>query len=335
MNWHRSGKLLIHLILWVLSYFLLFRIFTREYDSGAADHIYTLIFHVPLLIVVYLNVYIIHKFLLERKYWTYGAVLCILILVCLALYHLLFDIITLRFNIGYYFIAYYSSWEFVQFIFAYISCSFLISMSINYFNLRSNQQTVRIESQKAQLKHLKEQVNPHFLFNSLNNIYGTVDQDKEVAKKYVLKLSDALRYMIYDTDQELVPLAQEIEYIRDYIELEKLRFNNNSEIQYHDIGNFDQYVIAPLILTPIIENCFKHIDPNNIYVLINIKIMNEQLILESRNSFDQEKDCSNQGGLGLSNLRKRLELTYAENALLQTKTEGPYFIAKLVIKLDE
>jgi len=150
-----------------------------------------------------------------------------------------------------------------------------------------------------------------FLFNSLNNIYGITAAENKLGRNYLLKLSGALRYMIYDTSEDLVPLEKETDYLTNYVALEKLRLEEDAKIDLKTAGDFSGHLIAPLILLPIVENCFKYFDLENPLVKIALSIENEHFTIEALNnkrSHEKEKT----GGLGLTNLKNRLQLIYPE-----------------------
>lgn len=179
------------------------------------------------------------------------------------------------------------------------------------------QQNKRLAKEKmaAELSFLKSQVHPHFLFNTLNNLYALTLIKSERTPDIVLKLSDLLDYMIYKSNDDFVSLKKELAILESYIELEKMRYNERLKLSYEVQGNPDNHQIAPLILLPFIENSFKHgasndrIKPN---IKVLLKIQPELLELNVQNSIPQDKqeDSSVGEGIGLKNVRRRLELIY-------------------------
>ncbi len=167
----------------------------------------------------------------------------------------------------------------------------------------------------AELNFLKSQVHPHFLFNTLNNLYALTLIKSDKASDIVLKLSDLMDYMIYKSNDTFVPLAKELEIINGYIELEKMRYNQRLDLQYEIKGETGIHQIAPLILLPFVENCFKHgsskdrIKPT---IHINVDIEPDFLLLKAVNSIPPEKKngLSDNKGIGLKNVKRRLELIY-------------------------
>lgn len=185
-------------------------------------------------------------------------------------------------------------------------------------NLKSQQEKYLLleEKKSAQLAFLKNQVNPHFIFNTLNNIYSLVSSHSDKALPSIEKLSHLMRYMYKDSDAEQVSLQREIEYINSFIELQNIRLSNQSSLQYQFTGNIAQQTIAPLLLIPFIENMFKHGILNNHTkpLQINIEVQENDLRLHAVNFINHNiKDTSS--GIGLSNVKKRLELLYPTHTL--------------------
>ena len=192
------------------------------------------------------------------------------------------------------------------------------------------------EKMKAELSFLKAQVHPHFLFNTLNNLYALTLIKSDKTPDIVLKLSDLLDYMIYKSNDEFVPLTKELEIVEGYIELEKMRYSDRLNLSYLVNGETGKLQIAPLILLPFIENCFKHgASKDRIKPRIDIQISLEPtfLILKVTNSIPAEKEVSGteSNGIGLSNVSRRLELIYPHRHVLNIKHEAELFEVELKI----
>ncbi|MFK8060552.1 MAG: sensor histidine kinase [Polaribacter sp.] len=192
--------------------------------------------------------------------------------------------------------------------------------------------TLKNEQKKTELLHLKSQVNPHFFFNMLNNLYGLVDKDSKKAQKLILKLSDMMRYSIYDGQKETVLLSKEILYLQNYIELHKMRYHKTIDVTFNqDIK--ENYNIMPLLFIILLENAFKHGVENltkNAFVHIDMKAKNNEVLFNIENNFD--KTLSNtQKGIGLQNLKRRLELVYPKNHSLVLLEKENVFKAQLII----
>ncbi|MDX8341230.1 histidine kinase [Draconibacterium sp. IB214405] len=190
------------------------------------------------------------------------------------------------------------------------------------------------EKLAAELNFLKSQVHPHFLFNTLNNLYALTLIKSDKTPDIVLKLSGLLDYMIYKSNDDFVPLQEEIKILESYVELERMRYNERLDLQYNIEGEVDHHRIAPLILLPFIENAFKHgasKDRKNPKVEISIKIDEKCLALQVKNSThgEPEKDEKLKEGIGLKNVQRRLELIYPKSHKLTIDKQDTTFEVNL------
>ena len=225
---------------------------------------------------------------------------------------------------------------------------FVVLMGISAKLIRINYQ-VRLQKDAAdkqrlmldnqlkinELKLLKEQLNPHFLFNTLNNIYGLTLEKSDKAPDLVMRLSNMLDYMLYRTNVTNVPLVQEVEMIRDYVTIEQHRFEGKYPISFEVKGELMAQEIAPLLLLPLVENCFKHGVRKSLrhsYVKISIEVKDDYIIFQTLNSTDAEVKA-NIGGIGLENLKKRLKMLYPDTHVLELVESEEEFAALLTIKL--
>ena len=209
----------------------------------------------------------------------------------------------------------------------------LLKLAQDWFQIKDRELNLIKENHQAQLSSLKSQINPHFLFNSLNNIYAISGDKPDAVRKYIVKLSDALRYMIYETDEKEVPLQEEINYLKDYIALEQLRMNDPNSVQFSHPENTSE-LIAPLILLPIVENCFKHCNKQSPDIEISIELKETNLQLIASNAIVKTvKSDQNTGGLGLENLEKRLSLLYPDRHKLTVQVADYSYRTTLMIDL--
>jgi LytS/YehU family sensor histidine kinase len=206
----------------------------------------------------------------------------------------------------------------------------------NYIKLKQATKQLRIEKQEAELNYLKSQTNPHFLFNTLNNIYSLARDKSDLAPESILRLSKILRFMLYETSGAFIAIEQELKIISDYIALEKLRYDESLRINFnHDIEDMKQ-AIPPLLLIPLVENAFKHgvSETRNLpFVDIHLSVNNRQLTFVVKNSaetFAIEKEVKE--NIGLSNLRRQLELLYKDFDL-SVQQGNAVFTAVLKINL--
>jgi two-component system, LytTR family, sensor kinase len=197
------------------------------------------------------------------------------------------------------------------------------------------QQLIR-EKLESELHFLRAQVNPHFFFNTLNNIYGLARKKSDQTAESVMRLSKLMRFILYECTGNRITLEQEVKIIEDYIELEKLRYSERLEVIFEkDIDNLNQ-AIAPLLLLPFVENSFKHGASETRYqsnININLKLNNHELIFSIKNNKEKEQQ-TNTKGLGLQNVRRQLELVYPNNHNLTISAEEESFTVFLKINLS-
>lgn len=205
----------------------------------------------------------------------------------------------------------------------------------DHVNLRRMATRLRLEKQEAELNYLRSQLNPHFLFNTLNNIYSLARDKSDLAPESIIRLSRIMRYMLYETGEDLVSVEKELNIIQNYISLEKLRYDQSLRVNFEQkIEDMDQ-LIPPLILIPLIENAFKHGTSETItdpFVHISLTISKKSLVLNVRNSADGSTDQSIHENIGISNLRRQLALLFNEFSL-ELSPSGNVFSARLEITL--
>ncbi|RPI73710.1 MAG: histidine kinase [Ignavibacteriales bacterium] len=206
----------------------------------------------------------------------------------------------------------------------------------DYRKLKLSAQQMRIEKQEAELNYLKSQTNPHFLFNTLNNIYSLARDKSNLAPESILRLSKIMRFMLYETNGAFIAIEQELKVISDYIALEKLRYDDSLRINFnYDIEDMKQ-ALPPLLLMPLVENAFKHgvsETRNDPFVDIHLSVNNRQLKLLVKNSVESNLlEQTVKENIGLSNLRRQLQLLFADYNL-SVHQEDSAFIAALNINL--
>jgi two-component system LytT family sensor kinase len=205
----------------------------------------------------------------------------------------------------------------------------------NYTKLKQAQQQLRIEKQAAELNYLRAQTNPHFLFNTLNNIYSLTRDKSDLAPESILRLSKILRFMLYETGSSFISIEQELKIITDYIALESLRYDESLRINFnHDIEDLKQ-AIPPLLLIPMVENAFKHgasETRSQPFVDIHLSLNKRQLTFIVKNSSEASPERTIKENIGLSNLRRQLELLYSDFNLTVLQGDA-VFTATLKINL--
>lgn len=206
---------------------------------------------------------------------------------------------------------------------------------------RNMQRSELLEREKleTELQFLKTQIHPHFFFNTLNNLYSLVLKKSEKAPEVVLMLSELMRYVLYESNVQRVPADKELKHIANYINLEKLRLPTNSEIRFKVHGNLSALTIEPMLIIPLIENCFKHVSAplgDSCWIHIDITATENSLTVQTENSTDSVSSISRNeiGGVGLSNVTRRLELLYPNHYELKAISDGFSYLCKLKIQLN-
>jgi sensor histidine kinase YesM len=194
----------------------------------------------------------------------------------------------------------------------YMAFAMALHLSKEWYLQKERLRKLEVEKLHTELQYLKAQINPHFLFNSLNTIFFQIEKSNEVARETVSKFADMLRYQLYECGGDSVSMEREIQYLRNYSDLQKLRKDQRYSIEFHAKGDWAGVAIGPMLLMPLVENAFKHVshfrEGNTIQ--ISLSRNNESLTAVIANTWDPATPKSENGGIGLTNLMRRLELQY-------------------------
>ena len=219
----------------------------------------------------------------------------------------------------------------------YVLLGGLFRLAIEGFH--NQQQKIQLEKLhvKNELALLRSQINPHFLFNSLNTIHSYILSQNPNSAQAVIRLSDIMRYMLYDAGKEKITLSQELEYLRSYISLQDFRFEKKGFVKFHIDGDPSGIVIPPMLLTPFVENAFKHgrISEDQAGILMNLHINENRLTFDISNQVNPHSKVKVEkgDGLGLVNVRRRLDLLFPGKYSLQIFENKKEFTVKLELKL--
>jgi LytS/YehU family sensor histidine kinase len=204
------------------------------------------------------------------------------------------------------------------------------------------ERTIEAEQKRtvAELKLLKAQLHPHFLFNTLNNLYSHTLEFSPKSPEIVLKLSALLRFMIYESNASGIPLAKEIELLKDYVALEQLRYGDRLDVSISISGEIERYQIAPLLLLPFLENAFKHGTSRQIdqcWINLNLSMEGNYMSFKLINSIDPNAgmDFVKHNGIGLDNVKQRLELLYKDKYQFETVRMDEVFVVTLGLPLEK
>ena len=217
-----------------------------------------------------------------------------------------------------------------------IIVSTIIWLVVNFIRTLQNEVVSNEEKKKAEIQFLKSQINPHFIFNTLNNIYSLVFRKSEQALPAIEKLSEIMRFTTYDTQKEFIPIGSELKYIISYIELEKIRNTKEIYISLQLEIKDENQLIPPYLLLPFIENCVKHgvLDDGENPILFHTKSSRDAILIEVKNKINKKlKDTHS--GIGLTNLEKRLEYYFPNRHTFNVTNDGNYFESYLKIQLGE
>jgi len=220
--------------------------------------------------------------------------------------------------------------------FLVIAVSTSIKVTQSWYTNEEQRKEMQNEKLSAELLFLKSQINPHFFFNTLNSIYYLAQTKSDLSPVAILKLSEIMRYIIYEAIREKVPLKKELDYIQNYIDLQLLRLNENMKVEYHVNVTNENLLIGPMLLIPFVENAFKHgIDFAQNSTITIVASTEENLLTFSITNPKMQQNRVNlvSSGVGLQNVKKRLELLYPNKYSLNIK-EGSHFTVELIINLE-
>ncbi|SDW52787.1 hypothetical protein SAMN05444411_101920 [Lutibacter oricola] len=331
-----------HILFWIVIYY--FYAYFLGYGSSNTKYVNKFsgfLMPVTILVSYFFVYYLIPNYLLTKKYVyfilysIYTFILSVFIILVSILYGLVYSegfkemgtvplTKTLPFIIlGVYFVVLI----FVSFSLIMYNYKSIVSNE----NLKNKILETQLQIKDQELRFLKMQIHPHFLFNSLNTIYGFALNKKDEAPEMILKLSNLLDYILYQIEKPQVFLMDEINHLQDYVSLEKMRFHDTLEVETTVNISSKNIQIAPMLLIPFVENAFKHGDIINgsLYVSIQIKTDNNKLFFEIENTSIKENKTNN--GIGLENIAKRLKMLYPNSHTLETFQTDSFFKVKLTI----
>ncbi len=335
------NSLFLHGVFWILAFYILLNIFSGSSSFQRVDFIYTATFLVTLMIPVLLNLYLVIPGLLRKgHYLSYALSFIGLGFLFALLNQVIFNYLIDFVLPGYYFISFYTYGDLLKFFFAFLVITTLLQLSKEWFELNATRQRMLLlekEKVDAELRALANQVNPHFLFNSLNVIYSLAVNQRKESPEAILKLSDILRYVIYDSSGERVGVDAEVRLIRNYIELQQFRVGRESNISFTTEGSGQGLVLAPMLLLPLVENGFKHGikgDIRKTFLKILLKIEENDLFFTIANN---KGTASEEGerpgsGVGLENIRNRLQLIYPDTHELDIEETDDLFQVSLTLR---
>ncbi|MEM8567476.1 MAG: histidine kinase [Bacteroidota bacterium] len=338
----RVGK---HVLFW-LCFITFFALLYGSFDEKYFQQFEIQLLYLPekLLATYFTIYYLLPKYLLKERYMAFFGLLA-LILIVSGLVHWVTAIyieIPLFFPDEYWGPLWYPNkiLKSATYIYPVVVLATLIKFFKHWYKYQQATQRLVEDKLSAELKFLRAQIHPHFLFNTLNNLYALTLKKSETAPEVVLKLSHLLNYMLYECNTERVPLAKEIELIENYVSLEKLRYGDRLDVSFNMTGVNGGHVIAPMLILPFVENSFKHgtsDETENSWVSIDLTIKGNQMVLKVDNSKSKELSKDEQQyreGIGLQNVKRRLQLAYEGNYELKILDTDESYLVVLKIELD-
>lgn len=334
----KKYELLWHLLFWLFYLVILTMVFARflGFEQALLRNIINAAVLAPL---VYFNLYfLVGKYLFKEKYFQYAGIVLFLIITTAPVRAYIDTIFSGTQNnpLVMYSAAHYGTIFLSSVIMLGITTT--LKLLEEWYDKKEMETELLRHRLEAELKFLKAQINPHFLFNVLNNIYSLTYLEGKAAAPQILKLSGLMRYMLYESDETVVDLKNEIEYIKNYLDLQQLKSESNNNIVFTIEGNTDQIKIAPLLFIPFFENAFKHgdvLDNKSGMLSANIKVSKQELTFHIENTIaptETRKDMV--GGIGLDNVQKRLQLLYPSKHTITITSTNNIFLVDLLIQLS-
>lgn len=325
----------LHLLFWVLIACIWFYLRYQDYATVQEACLVTIVKVTDLALVIYFaNMVLVPKLLYTKKYGWFALAFVCTILISSTIKMWVMSFVQQNYElIG---LSNLKEKVYNNFVtqFFLVLASIGLKSVFDYLQLQKQLVVVAKEKAEAELNFLKSQINPHFLFNSLNSVYFLIDKNNEPARAALHKFSDMLRYQLYECNGQKIPVEKEISYLKDYVDLQCLRINKDCDVQFNCENDVNNFSIEPLLLIPFVENSFKYVshysNGKKNEVQVNISRNDTALNFSVRNTTDDKQRLAEQksGGIGLANVRKRLELLYPGKHNLQVrKTEEWYSVA--------
>ena len=328
-----------HILFWSVT--IGFHVYTRLHliaEAGWWQFALEVIIRNSLLaLIIYANSeYLIPEFIHQKKFASYGMGL----ILCFGFY------ILLKNTHDAYLTVFTSQppkpfWQYSFYNFSialfYVAFALALQLSKEWFYQRERLQQMEIEKLNTELEYLKSQINPHFLFNSLNTIFFQIDKSNRHARETLTKFSDMLRFQLYECNGHAISLEREVSYLRNYVDLQRLRKDEKYQIEFNVSGNMSNQHLAPLLFIPLVENAFKHVShypEGDNKITIEVWSKEDEIALRVHNTKDNRKKVEQAGGIGMKNLLRRLELQYPGKHILEIDNRQKNFTVLLKLSVN-
>ncbi len=336
-----SRQVVYHALFWlsILAALIIFQGIDEDFWFNFVDSLIIVIFYIA---IVYSNLYyLIPKYLIQNKFLVYSI---LLLMVC-------FILIAVREVVQFLYYEFTDHKDAQQVLISSINFQFLSAFMVvgtstiikivsDWVRHTRERQELQTRTMQSELRFLKSQINPHFLFNTLNNLYALTLKKDDKAPEIVIKLSEMMRYMLYECNEKRVLLQKEVNYIQNYLDLEKLRHGGKVDIYFEVNGSITDQQIAPLMFIPFLENSFKHglnnhIEKGFINIVMNVDDQQVHFFIENSkpDRIPAPTTHRRSGGIGLVNVKRRLDLLYPEQYELGTEESPKSYAVNLLISL--
>jgi sensor histidine kinase YesM len=330
-----------HLIFWVAT--VGFHMFTKAplIESAGLQHflVESIVRNGLLALLIYLNLLIfIPRFAQRGRMATY-VVLLIASLAGYVLFKNAYDVYLYGYVLdspwhrSFFSNSYYN----FSIAFFYLAFSVALQLSKAWYFQREQIRRMEVEKLNAELEYLKAQINPHFVFNSINTIYFQIDRQNELARKSLSNFSEMLRYQLYECNGKEIPIEKEINYIKSYVAMQQMRKDGNYNITLTESAELRGFSICPLLLIPFVENAFKHVShfSSNNEIRIALEKIDNQFVLSVYNTKETKAMNGSYTGIGLENVKRRLELLYKDRHELFIDDKPDSFEVRLALAITD
>ncbi|MEL6538587.1 MAG: histidine kinase [Bacteroidota bacterium] len=332
-----------HALFWLV-YLVFFSLVYGSYDENYGQEFLFMLLDLPMIVIAtYVTMYGLLPLLFKQKYGQFFGLVALILLIAgfvnYSIYVQFKHPLTAYANEPVKLFYPYKIVKFALGIYPIVAIATVIKLLEHWYRNQNTQQQLSQEKLEAELKYLKAQIHPHFLFNTLNNLYALTLKKSDAAPEMVLKLSDLLNYMLYDCNENRVPLDKELKQIENYLALERMRYGDRLDIRYSVNGTVTGHRIAPMLIIAFVENSFKHgtsEELNQAWVNVELEVDEQTITLKVENSKADSAaadDRQYKEGIGLNNVRRRLELLYPERHELKVLDSQDSFL--VVLKLEE
>ncbi len=331
---------LYHVLFWLVVLGLWYYLRYQDFSTHVLALKITVVKVIDLALLVYItNLFLIPKFLYKRKYVIFSIIYFAMIAASSYWKINIISNVLLE--------QHFTIWDnfktrvydnFIPHILL-VSTGAAVKLLTDYAKAQRRLGEMAKEKAEAELNFLKQQINPHFLFNSLNAVYFLIDKNNEEARNALHRFSEMLRYQLYECNGEKIPVEKEMDYLNDYVKLQRLRKGENYQITFNQSENIKNFLIEPLLLIPFVENSFKHLshfDKEKNQVKIDVSRESNHIHLRVDNTINGERiNKKNNGGIGLINVKRRLELLYPQKHTLEIVEDKDWYKVNLNIEIDE